>query len=85
MSGRHETPLTMEIAAFERMRETLAADHFGEWVVVHNESLVGTYSTFELAADETTSRFGEGPHSIREIGAAPFVLPASALDRTVHG
>ena len=51
MSGRHETSLTKEIAAFERMRETLEADHFGEWAVVHDESHVGTYNSFELAAD----------------------------------
>ena len=79
MSGRHATSLTKEIAAFERMRETLEAEHFGEWVVVHSENLVGTFSTFELAADEATPRVGEGPYLIREIGAAPFVLPASVL------
>ena len=78
------TTLKKEIAAYERIRDDLEADHRGEWVVVHNEELVGTYESFELAADDATQRFGNGPFLIREIGAAPVVLPASVLYRPIH-
>ena len=76
--------LKKEIAAYECMRDDLEAEHNGEWVVVHDEQLVGTYGSFELAADEAVKRFGEGPYLIREIGAAPLVLPASVLYRPVY-
>ena len=77
--------LTKEIAAYERMRSDLETDHLGEWVLVHDEALVGIYTTFEEAAEEAVGRFGRGPYLIREIGAAPITLPASALYRPAQG
>lgn len=76
--------LTKEIAAYERMRNDLEVDHLGEWVVVHDEELVGTYESFEKAAEDAVQRFGRGPYLIRQIGASPLVLPASVQYRPVH-
>ncbi len=57
-----------EIIAYDLMREELEADHKGEWVLVHDQQLIGTYETFQEAASVATRRFGRGPYLIREIG-----------------
>ena len=75
--------LSREIAVYEGMQDRLEMDHFGKWVVVHEEELVGTYGTFEAAADEAIRRFGRGPYLIRQVGAGPVTLPASVLYRPV--
>ena len=69
--------LTQDLAAYENMRSDLEADQFGEWVVVHNEEIVGFYDSFEDAAAEAVERFGRGPYLIRQVGEAPITLPAS--------
>ena len=71
--------LSIEIAAYERMRDALETDHFGEWVVVHDEELIGTYRSFKAAAGVAIARFGRGPYLIRQVGEPPFRLPASLL------
>jgi hypothetical protein len=76
--------LSSEISAFEAMRARLETDHLGEWVVVHDEKLVGLYPTMESAAIEAVKRFGNGPYLIRQIGAPAVVLPASVMYRASH-
>ena len=71
--------LSEEIAAYERMQDLLETDHFGEWVVVHDGELIGTYSAFEDAALTARRRFGRGPYLIRQVGEGPVTLPASLL------
>lgn len=78
------TTLKKEIAAYEGMRNDLETEHHGKWAVVHDERLVGTYESFETAADDAVQKFGKGPYLIRKVGAAPFVLPASLLYRPIH-
>ena len=75
--------LSREIAAYDRMRDWLETDYFGKWVVVHEEELVGSYVTFEDAADDAIRQFGRGPYLIRRVGAGPVTLPASVLYRPV--
>lgn len=76
--------LSKEIAAYERMRNDLEVDHLGQWVVVHDEKLIGTYESFEKAAEDAVPRFGRGPYLIRRVGAPPLVLPASVQYQPVH-
>ncbi len=71
--------LSEEIAAYERMQDVLEADHFGEWVVVHDGELIGTYANFEEAAVDAVRNFGRGPYLIRQVGEGPVTLPASLL------
>jgi hypothetical protein len=66
-----------EIAAFEKMRETLEAHHTGEWVLIHDGKLIGTYTSFESAATDAVSKFGRDAYLIRQVGAPPIILPAS--------
>ena len=78
------TALSDEIAAYERMRNGLETDHFGQWALVRQEELIGTYESFESAADDAVRKFGGGPYLIRQIGTPAPSLPASVLYRPVH-
>ena len=77
--------LSQELAAYDRMRNVLEVDHFGKWVVVHDEELVDTYEDFEDAAEDAIRRFGRGPYLIRRVGEGPVTLPSSALYRPIGG
>ena len=71
--------LTKEIDFFCRSKEELERNHFGKWVLVHEESLIGVYDSFEDAAVDASQRFGRGPYLIREIGILPERLPSAAM------
>jgi len=73
-----------EISACERMRDSLETDHFGQWALLHHEKLIGTYESFESAADDAVQRFGEGSYLIRQIGIPPPSLLVSVLYRSAH-
>ncbi len=71
-------PLAAEIEAFERLRPTLEPSCSGQWVVFHDGRHVGTYGSFEDAADASVRQFGHGPYLIREVGSSQATsLPAS--------
>jgi hypothetical protein len=74
-----------EIAAYETMRADLESAHLGDWALVHDRKLIGTYPSFDLAAREAVMRFGRGPYLIRQIGAAELTLPASVMHAPIHG
>ena len=76
--------LDKEIAAYDRMRSHLETEHFGKWIVMRDEELVGSYDDFEEAADQAVRRFGRGPYLIRQVGEEPITLPASILYRPVN-
>ena len=76
-TGKKVMLLTNEIEAYENLRSGLELDHFGEWVVLHDERLIAKYPSFEAAAEDAIQRFGRGPYLIRQIGQAPLTLPAS--------
>ncbi len=76
--------LKEQIAAYEALRSDLELEHFGEWVVFHDEKLVGAYETFEAAADAAIRRFGRGPYLIRRVGAGPLTLPPYVQYRSAH-
>lgn len=66
-----------EIAAFEKMRARLEAEHMGEWVLFCKRRLVGLFQSFDAAADVAIEKFGSGPFLIRQVGAKPMPIPAS--------
>ena len=77
-------PLDREIATYNRMREYLEANHHWEWVVIHGEELVGTYTDFQEAAKTAVKRFGREGCLLRQVGKPPFTLPASLWARRVY-
>lgn len=77
--------LEAQIAAYEARREQLERRHLGEWVVFHDDTLAGSYESFEDAANDAVRRFGRGPYLIREVGGdRPIPLPASLLYQPAH-
>jgi hypothetical protein len=90
MDASNETRANMadidsELAAYEGMRVGLEARHMGEWVLIHDQELIGNFASFEDAAKEAVGKFGRGPYLIRQVGAPPVVLPASVMYHPVHG
>jgi len=77
-----ETTIHDEIAAYDKLRQNLEADHTGEWALVYNRELVSLFDSFESAAEEAVKRFGRGPYLIRQVGAPPVTLPASVMYKT---
>jgi hypothetical protein len=71
--------LETEMAFFEEQRAHLEAENMGKWVVIYGKELVGVFDSFDAAAAVAVERFGRGPYLIRQIGAAPVTLPASAM------
>ena len=69
--------LRQNIGAYDKLRADLELDHFGEWVVLYDEEVVGTYDSFETAATDAIVRFDRGPYLIRRVGASAPTLPAS--------
>jgi hypothetical protein len=70
--------LNDEISAYDGMRSDLETKYLGKWALVHDQALIGTYETFEAAANEAVQRFGRGPYLIRQIGAPPGLCAISS-------
>ena len=77
--------LENEITAYELMQRDLESQHMGKWALVHGCVLVGVHDSFERVAEDAVRRFGRGPYLIRQIGAPPFVMPASVMYAPAHG
>jgi hypothetical protein len=77
--------LDTEIATFDALRPNLEAEHMGEWALIHERALIGTFAALDEAAQEAVAQFGRGPYLIRQIGAPAIVLPASVMYHSVHG
>lgn len=77
--------LDKDIKAFEKMKPELIEHHFGKFVVIHNEQLVGSYDNFNKAAEEAFRQFGKGPYLIRQVINDDSVkIPASVAYRIIH-
>ncbi len=75
------TTLSQEISAYEEIQNELEIDYLGKWALVHDETLVGKFDSFEDAAAHAIVNFGRGPYLIREIGASPLTLPVPVVFR----
>ena len=60
--------LRQDMAAYDRMRDDLERDFFGQWALVYGSELVGTFDDFQEVAAVAVDRFGRGPYLIRRIG-----------------
>jgi hypothetical protein len=52
--------LERELATFERERKHLEREHLGKFVLVRDDQIIGTFDTFDAAAEEALRRFGQG-------------------------
>ena len=71
--------LSLEITAYEGMQKKLEVDFLGMWALVHDETLIGKFDSFEDAAAHAVTNFGRGPYLIRKIGSPPVTLPVSVM------
>ena len=78
------TVLRDDIAAYERRRKALEAEHSGRWAVFHAGEYVGVFPDFEQAASEAVERFGAGPYLIRQIGVEAIQLSSALVFRPAH-
>ncbi|MDR3510531.1 MAG: hypothetical protein P4L73_02770 [Caulobacteraceae bacterium] len=76
--------LKADIAAFERMKGELEAEHLHAWALFHDGKLVDTFADFEAAATIAVERFDQGPFLIRQVGAGPVQLPGGMVFRPAH-
>jgi hypothetical protein len=67
--------LERELATFERERKHLEQEHLGKFVLIRGDQIIGTFDTFDAAADEALRQFGQGPYLIRRIGEEAMALP----------
>jgi hypothetical protein len=73
--------LRQEIEAYEDLRSELELTALGKWVVVKGKKPIGTYDSFEAAAEEAVKKFGRGPYLIRRVGDSAVTIPASVMYR----
>lgn len=78
------TSLDRQIEVYEGMLESLQAKHYAKWVVIHGEQFIGAFDRIEDAARVASSKFGEDPYLLRQVGAPPAKLPASVLYRPLR-
>lgn len=79
------TDIDKELAAYEKMRAELEAEHMAKWVLIQGGTLVGVFDSMEAAAQDAVPRFGRGPYLIRQVGAPPVTLPASVMWNVSYG
>jgi len=69
--------LDVELTAYRLQAPRLEASHMGKWVVFKGAAPIGVHDTLEAAAEDAVTQFGHGPYLIRQVGAAPIVIPVS--------
>jgi len=80
-----ENVLQEEKATYERLKPDLFAHHLGKFIVIHKGELVGTFDTFQVAAQVAVANFGVGPYLIRQvIEQEPIPMPASVAYRPAY-
>ncbi len=68
------TDVLKNYATFEAMRAELEASHFGEFAVMHDGQLVGTYESIREARFAGNARCGVGNFTTQEIRPEPIEL-----------
>ena len=76
--------LATETALCEQQREEFEKDHLWEWVVIHEDKIIGFYKEFQEAAQMAVAKFGRGPFLIKEVGRSAPPLPSSLLYRPLY-
>lgn len=59
--------LVEELACFEQLKPGLLKTHLGQFALVKDKRLVGTFTTFEEAYEAGLAKFGNVPFLIKQI------------------
>ncbi len=78
--------LEKELATYKKMRPELLKHHLGKHAVIHGDTFVGAFDTFDAAAREAINQFGDGPYLIREVKELEpqMPMPASVAFRPIY-
>ena len=68
-----------DMAAYERLRESLEKEHWGQWALIADEGLVDTFDEFEEAIEAADKWFGSDPCHIRQVGVEGEIQPSFLL------
>ena len=80
----NEHALSRESALYEPRKAEYERVHHWEWVIIHGDEVVGSYSDFQVAAEIAVDRFGRGAYILRQIGVPKPTLPASVLVHPIY-
>ncbi|WP_419554591.1 hypothetical protein [Candidatus Poriferisodalis sp.] len=69
-------------AAFEAIRVELEASHLGQFAVLHDGQLIGTYASVREARTAGNARCGVGNFTTQEIRSEPIELGTMAAALT---
>lgn len=72
--------LEAEQKTYEAQKEDLLKTHAGQFALVHDDELVGTYTTFKEAYTDGVRRFGLKPFLVQQIQRDEPVAQYPALD-----
>jgi hypothetical protein len=61
------TPFEREQKEYERQKQSLLARAQGQYVVVHDDTLIGPYSSYGAAYNEGVKVFGSVPMLIKQV------------------
>ncbi len=67
-------PLEANWKAFEKLQETITAEHIGRTALLHDGELVAIYNDSGDAYQVGVEKFGEGNFSVQTFGEAPISL-----------
>lgn len=59
--------LETELATFDELRDKLVASHEGQYALIHDGDLLGTYTTFAEAYEAGVRSHGLAPFLVRQI------------------
>ena len=70
--------LDENIKVFMSMKDELTKHHYSKFVLIYDGEYIDSFDTFNNAAQEAVTRFGEGPYLIRQVGMPDTMsIPAS--------
>ena len=75
--------LQENIARYDAIKEELEQECLGQWIVIYDCELIGSFEDFQDAAETAVTRFGRGPYLIRRVGVERPSLPVSLMYRGV--
>ena len=78
-SQNPKNQIDLNQAAYEKIKETLEAEHHGRHALMHDGEVISILDNSEIAYAVGCDRFGLGYFSIVEIGQKPISLGALTL------
>lgn len=73
--------LKNELSTFEKNKRNLIRNHLGEYVLIKDDEILGTYQSFNEAANKGIMKFGTNPFLVKKIEKEESKLVISLISR----